>query len=72
MEQLAAAQKAAIETGKTATAHGGGAVHPEHVRALGSTVHVPVRGGKPDAVQELNDRAKIPYTRVVEAADSTP
>jgi hypothetical protein len=28
--------------------------------------------GNPEAVKELNDRAKIPYTRVVEAADLTP
>jgi hypothetical protein len=26
----------------------------------------------PELVKELNDQAKIPYTRVVEAADLTP
>ncbi len=28
--------------------------------------------GKPDDVRRLNDKAKIPYTRVVEALDLTP
>jgi len=73
MDQLAAAQKAAIETAKTFTAEG------KPVRYIRSTF-VPsesrcmclFEARSPEAVKELNDRAKIPYTRVVEAADLTP
>jgi hypothetical protein len=73
MEQLAAAQKAAIETAKAFAAEG------KPVRYIRSTF-VPsesrcmclFEAGNPEAVKELNDRAKIPYTRVVEAADLTP
>jgi muconolactone delta-isomerase len=73
MEQLAAAQKAAIETGKEMTAQG------KAVRYIRSTF-VPGEARcmclfeAPDAqyVRDLNDRAKIPYTRVVEALDLTP
>ena len=73
LEQLAAAQKSAIETGKQLTAAG------KSVRYIRSTFvpgearcmclfEAPVEGN----VRELNDRAKIPYTRVVEALDLTP
>lgn len=73
MDQLAAAQKAAIETAKAFTAEG------KPVRYIRSTF-VPsesrcmclFEARNPEAVQELNDRAKIPYTRVIEAADLTP
>jgi hypothetical protein len=73
MEQLAAAQKAAIETGKQLTAAG------KPVRYIRSTF-VPeeshcmclFEAPNADLVKELNDQAKIPYTRVVEAADLTP
>jgi len=73
MDQLAAAQKAAIETGKKMTAAG------KPVRYIRSTF-VPseahcmclFEANSPEAVKELNDQAKIPYTRVVEAADLTP
>jgi hypothetical protein len=73
MEQLAAAQKAAIETGKQLTAAG------KPVRYIRSTF-VPeeshcmclFEAPSADLVKELNDQAKIPYTRVVEAADLTP
>jgi hypothetical protein len=73
MDQLAAAQKAAIDTAKQFTAEG------KPVRYIRSTF-VPgeshcmclFEAGSPEAVKELNDKAKIPYTRVVEAADLTP
>jgi hypothetical protein len=73
MDQLAAAQQAAIETSKTLTAEG------RPVRYIRSTF-VPseshcmclFEARTPEAVREVNDRAKIPYTRVVEAADLTP
>jgi hypothetical protein len=73
MDQLAAAQKAAIETGQRLTAAG------KPVRYIRSTF-VPqeshcmclFEAPTPELVKELNDEAKIPYTRVVEAADLTP
>ena len=73
MDQLAAAQKAAIDTGKKMTVSG------KPVRYIRST-YVPgdsrvmclFEAGSPDLVKQLNDEAKIPYTRIVEAADLTP
>ena len=73
MEQLAGAQKAAIQMGKEMTAQG------KTVRYIRSTF-VPgearcmclFEAPGPQNVRELNDRAKIPYTRVVEALDLTP
>jgi hypothetical protein len=73
MEQLAGAQKAAIETGKQMTAQG------KPIRYIRSTF-VPGEARcmclfeAPSAqnVRDLNDQAKIPYTRVVEALDLTP
>lgn len=73
MDQLAAAQKAAIETGERFTAAG------KPVRYIRSTF-VPsesrcmclFEARNPEVVKELNDQAKIPYTRVVEASDLTP
>jgi hypothetical protein len=73
MEQLAAAQRAAIETGRRMTAAG------QPVRYIRSTF-VPqeahcmclFEAADPELVRRLNDEAKIPYTRVIEAADLTP
>ena len=73
MDQLAAAQKAAIDTGKTMTAAG------KNVRYIRSTF-VPGEGkcmclfeaSNQQSVKELNDTAKLPYSRIVEALDLTP
>ncbi len=73
INQLADAQKTAIETGKQMTAQG------TAVRYIRSTF-VPgearcmclFEAPTEQNVRELNDRAKIPYTRVVEAMDLTP
>jgi hypothetical protein len=73
MEQLGAAQKAAIAAGKRLTAAG------KPVRYIRSTF-VPqeshcmclFEASNPELVKQLNDEAKIPYTRVIEAADLTP
>jgi hypothetical protein len=73
MEQLAAAQRAAIETGVRLTAAG------TPVRYIRSAF-VPdeelcmclFEASSAELVKQLNDEAKIPYTRVVEAADLTP
>jgi uncharacterized protein DUF4242 len=72
-DQLAAAQKAAIATGEQMTSAG------KPVRYIRSTF-VPAQAEcmclfeASDAalVKELNDKAKLPYTRIVEALDLTP
>lgn len=72
MEQLAAAQKAAIQTGKRMTAQG------KQVRYIRS-MFVPsesrcmclFEAPNPQHVKELNEQAKIPFTRIVEALDLT-
>ncbi|HUF93048.1 MAG TPA: DUF4242 domain-containing protein [Candidatus Limnocylindria bacterium] len=73
MDQLGAAQKAAIETGKRMTEQG------KAVRYIRSTF-VPgdarcmclFEAPKAADVKELNDTAKLPYTNIVEAMDLTP
>ena len=73
MEQLGAAQKAAIETSQKFTAEG------KAVRYIRST-YVPgddnvrclFEASSAELVKEVNDAASIPYTRVVEAMDLTP
>ena len=73
MEQLAAAQKRAIEAGKELTAQG------KEVRYIRSTF-VPGQNKclclfeppNPENVKEANERAQIPFTRIVEAMDLTP
>jgi muconolactone delta-isomerase len=73
MDQLAAAQKKAIETGKELSAKG------KQVRYIRSTFvpgearcmclfEAPNQGN----VKELNETAKIPFSRIVEALDLTP
>jgi hypothetical protein len=73
MEQLGAAQKAAIELGKKMTAQG------KNVRYIRSAF-VPeeahcmclFEAANPEIVKELNETAKIPFKRIVEAMDLTP
>ena len=73
MDQLAAAQKAAIELGKKMTAEG------KKVRYIRSAF-VPTEAhcmcffeaANPEVVKELNETAKIPFKRIVEAMDLTP
>jgi len=73
MEQLAAAQKEAIEKSRQFTAEG------KDVRYIRS-IFVPgearcmclFEAPNPDVVKEVNEAAKIPFTRVVEANDLTP
>ena len=72
-DQLAAAQKAAIETGQQFTAEG------KNVRYL-RTTFVPneahcmclFEADNADLVREVNEAAQIPFTRIVEALDLTP
>lgn len=73
MEQLASAQKAAIQAGKELSAQG------KQVRYIRSTF-IPgqdkcmclFEAPNPENVREANERAKIPFTRIVPALDLTP
>jgi len=73
IDQLAAAQRAAITTGQQFTAQG------KNVRYIRSTF-IPgesrcmclFEAPNPELVKEVNEAAKIPFTRVVEAKDLTP
>jgi len=73
MEQLAAAQKTAIDLSQKMTAQG------KKVRYIRSAF-VPgeahcmcfFEAANPDVVKELNETAKIPFKRIVEAMDLTP
>jgi hypothetical protein len=73
MNDLAAAQKAAISTSQQSTAEG------TAVRYIRSTF-VPESGrcmclfeaGDADAVKRVNEKAKLPFDRIVEAMDLTP
>lgn len=72
-EQLAAAQKKAIQVGKDLTAQG------RDVRYIRSTF-VPgedrcmclFEAPNPEHVREANERAEIPFKRIVPAEDLTP
>lgn len=73
LDQLAAAQQAAIATSGRFTADG------KAVRYIRTTwvpeeaqVTCLFEAGSPDLVKEVNDAAGIPYTRVLEAMDLTP
>jgi muconolactone delta-isomerase len=73
LEDLAAAQKRAIQVGMDLTAQG------KDVRYIRSTF-VPgehrcmclFEASNPDHVREANERAQIPFTRIVPAEDLTP
>ena len=73
LEQLGGAQKAAIETSQVFTSKG------KQVRYIRST-YVPVdskvmclfEASGQQLVEEVNQAANIPFTRVVEAMDLTP
>lgn len=73
LDQLAGAQKAAIDTSKQFTKDG---KPVEYIRSM----YVPgedkvmclFKAENADTVKQVNDAAKIPYNRVVEAMDLTP
>ncbi len=73
LDQLAAAQRAAIETSRQFSAQG------KPVRYIRSTF-VPgeshcmclFEASNPDVVKQVNETAKIPFTRITEAMDLTP
>jgi muconolactone delta-isomerase len=72
-DQLAAAQKAAIETSRQFSAQG------KPVRYIRSTF-VPgeshcmclFEASNADLVKQVNETAKIPFTKIIEAMDLTP
>jgi hypothetical protein len=72
-EQLGAAQRAAIVTGQQFTAQGKAVRYirstfvPDESRCM-CLFEAPTR----DLVREVNDAARLPYTRIVEALDLTP
>ena len=72
-EQLAGAQKAAIETSRQFTAQG---KNVRYIRSmfLPEEAHCMCLFEAPNAqlVKEVNDAAKLPYTRIVAAEDLTP
>ena len=73
MDQLAAAQRRAIDTSNDFSSKG------KQVRYI-RTTFVPgeersmclFEAADPELVREVNDEAKIPYVRVIEALDLTP
>jgi hypothetical protein len=73
MDQLSAAQRRLIDSSAKFSADG------KAVRYI-RTTFVPgeersmclFEAGNPDVVREVNDTAKIPYVRIVEALDLTP
>ena len=73
MEQLATAQKVAIETSERFTGEG------KEVRYI-RTAFLPgnshcmcfFEAANAELVKEVNETAKIPFTRIVEALDLTP
>jgi hypothetical protein len=73
MDQLAAAQRKAINTSNEFSTRG------KSVRYI-RTTFVPgeeqsmclFEASDPDHVREVNDEAKIPYVRIIEALDLTP
>lgn len=73
IEQLAAAQRAAIETSERFTRQG---TPVRYIRTtwVPADTHVMClfEAGSPDLVKQVNDEAGIPYTRVLEAFDLTP
>ena len=73
MDQLSAAQRAAIDTAKKFTAEG---KPVRYIRSMfipsDSRCMCLFDARNAETVKEVNDAAKIPYTRVVEAADLMP
>ena len=73
MDQLAAAQKSAIKTSEDFTAKGKPVRYirsmflPEEARCM-----CMFEAQSPEYVKEVNEMAKIPFTRIVKAEDLTP
>lgn len=73
MAQLAAAQRAAIQTGQQLTAAGKPVRYIRSTFILGEARCLCLfEAPNAQLVEELNDTAKLPYSRIVEALDLTP
>ncbi len=73
LEQLAGAQKAAIEISERFSAAGTPVRYIRTAWVPGEArVMCMFEADSATSVQRVNDEAKIPYTRVVEAMDLTP
>ena len=73
MEQLAAAQKAAIETSEEFTQEG---TPVRYIRSMfvpeESHCMCLFEASDPEVVKQVNETANIPFTTIVEALDLTP
>jgi len=73
MEQLGAAQKEAIEKSRQFTSEGKDVRYIRSIFVPGEARCMCLFEAKnPDVVKEVNEAAKIPFTRIVEANDLTP
>ncbi len=73
MEDLANAQKRAILSGKELTAQGKTVRYIRSMFVPGESKCMCLfEAPNPEHVREANERASIPYTRIVEAMDLTP
>jgi len=73
MDQLGAARKAAIQTGKDLTAGGKPVKYLRSMFVPGdSRCMCLFEAPNAQNVKELNEKAKIPYSRIVEALDLAP
>jgi hypothetical protein len=73
IEQLGAAQKAAIQTGKEFTAEGKDVRYIRSIFVPGESKCMCLfEASSPDLVREVNEAAQIPFTRIKEALDLTP
>lgn len=73
LEQLAAAQHAAIATCEQLRAEGKNVRYVRSLYVPGETHCMCLfSASSPDLVKEANEKAQIPFTRIVEALDLTP
>jgi len=73
MDQLAAAQKAAIEKGRELTSQGKDVRYIRSMFVPGDSKCMCLfEASSPEIVKELNEAAKIPFTQIKEALDLTP
>lgn len=73
LDQLAAAQRAAIETSERFSAEGRGVRYIRSIFVPGEArVMCLFEAGSPQLVQAVNEEAQIPFSRVTEALDLTP
>jgi hypothetical protein len=73
MDQLAGAQKAAIQKGEEFTANGKDVRYIRSIFVPGESKCMCLfEAANPELVKELNESAQIPFTRIKEALDLTP